>query len=135
MKLKIKGDEALEILNILQRDLSEEEFDELLVEAQETRKVENKKEEDLAKDKVGLSKRGLWMWIALRLAHQLEWDEDYYGNYCWPKEGDKEQKAHALRDILRKLDMEKPRRFNKKDYPVVYKRLAKSVNRILNELR
>ena len=51
MKLKIEDDVAREIINILQRDLSEEELDELLVEAQETRRVENKKQEDSAKDK------------------------------------------------------------------------------------
>tara|TARA_R110000824_G_C14937783_1_gene649428 strand:+ start:135 stop:629 length:495 start_codon:yes stop_codon:yes gene_type:complete len=141
MKLKIEDDVAREIINILQRDLSEEELDELLVEAQETRRVENKKQEDSAKDKKGLStRRGLWMWCALRLAHQLEWR----GDYCYTKDfpdvwnrkdpDDEEQQVVVLSKILDQLCLEEPRRFNKKDFQVVYKRLVKSANRLMETI-
>ena len=151
MKLKIEDDVAREIINILQRDLSEEELDELLVEAQETRRVENKKQEDSAKDKKGLStRRGLWMWCALRLAHQLEW----HGDYCYTKDypgrylargnsrglwnrkdhDDEEQQVVVLSKILDQLCLEEPRRFNKKDFQVVYKRLVKSANRLMDAI-
>ena len=140
-ELKIEDDVAREIINILQRDLSEEELDELLVEAQETRRVENKKQEDQAKDKKGLStRRGLWMWCALRLAHQLEWR----GDYCYTKDfpdvwnrkdhDDEEQQVVVLNKILDQLCLEKPRRFNKKDFQVVYKRLVKSSNRLMETI-
>ena len=141
MKLKIEDDVAREIINILQRDLSEEELDELLVEAQETRRVENKKQEDSAKDKKGFSThRGLWMWCALRLAHQLEWR----GDYCYTKDfpdvwnrkdpDDEEQQVVVLSKILDQLWLEEPRRFNKKDFQVVYKRLVKSANRLMDAI-
>ena len=144
-ELKIEDDVAREIINILQRDLSEEELDELLVEAQETRKVENKKQEDLAKDKKGFSThRGLWMWIALRLVHQLEWcgdycyTKDYPGRYpgFWNRKDhdDEEQQVVVLSKILDELCLEKPRRFNKKDFQVVYKRLVKSANRLMETI-
>ena len=140
-ELKIEDDVAREIINILQRDLSEEELDELLVEAQETRRVENKKQEAQAKDKKGLStRRGLWMWCALRLAHQLEWR----GDYCYTKDfpdvwnrkdhDDEEQQVVVLNKILDQLCLEKPRRFNKKDFQVVYKRLVKSSNRLMETI-
>jgi hypothetical protein len=141
MKLKIEDDVAREIINILQRDLSEEELDELLVEAQETRRVENKKQEDSANDKKGFStRRGLWMWCALRLAHQLEWR----GDYCYTKDfpdvwnrkdpDDEEQQVVVLSKILDQLCLEEPRRFNKKDFQVVYKRLVKSANRLMDAI-
>jgi len=141
LKTKYNGveeDVALETINILNPDLcidieglTEDEFEAALFEAQVTRSLENKKKEDSAKDKAGLSEDGLRMWIALRLAHQLEWR----GDYCWPKEGDIEQKAHVLREILPKLDMEKPLRFSEEDFPVVRKRLGKSLNKINSYLK
>ena len=109
----VEEDVALEVINILNPDLcidieglTEDEFAAALGKAQVTRSLEIKKKEDeenslenSLKDKAGLSEKGLPMWVALRLVHQLEWYEDY----CWPKEGDREQKAHALRDILFEL--------------------------------
>ena len=97
LKTKYNGveeDVALETINILNPDLcidieglTEDEFEAALGGAQVTRSLEIKKKEDSAKDKAGLSEEGLRMWVALRLVHQLEWD----GDYCWPKECDREQ--------------------------------------------
>ena len=87
-------------------------------------------QEEKAKYAEGLTEGGEWLWQALKLAHSLKLNE----NYWFPQKGKIEEKATVLRQALNSIHYDNRHFYNDSDFKIISNRLINSLNRLNADL-